>query len=193
MLAFLKVPPPRSFSRPAGGARSVAIHMEPVANLHRPSIENTESSYLIGERNVEGERSERKDSEEDDGMNFARQVSGWGSAAIHVEPVARNRSQSVASTASPEPFEPTKPHSRHRGKTSQKYPKPIFGEGAEESRSSTRPSRVIHRQSTLRGFSTMRAAQLVHFIYINNLAQKITLCCLGRRQDINEQPHGHRK
>ena len=71
MLAFLKVPPPRSFSRPAGGVRSVAIHMEPVANLHQPSIENAESSYLIGERNVEGERSERKDSEEDDGMNFA--------------------------------------------------------------------------------------------------------------------------
>ena len=114
MLAFLKVPPPRSFSQPAGGARSVAIHMEPVANLCQHSIENTESSYLIGERNVEGEHSERKDSEEDDGMNFAQQVSGWGSAAIHVEPVARNRSQSVASTASPEPFEPTKPLLRLR-------------------------------------------------------------------------------
>ena len=173
---FSKVPPPRNFSRPAGGARSVAIHMEPVANLRRPSVENAESSYLMGKRNVEGERSERKDSGED-GMNFSRQVSGWGSAATHVEPVARNRSQSVASFASSEPFEPTKPHSHHRGKTSQKYRKPIFGEGAEETRSSTRPSHVIHRQSTLHGFSTMRAAELVCFIYINNLAQEVTLCC----------------
>jgi hypothetical protein len=198
---LLKVPPPRrKYSRPPGGATSIIISMEqpshtqpyrspspfqlspspsPFQQVHSPSpFQQVRSPSPF---------------QEDDGMNFARQVSGWGSAAIHVEPVARNRSQSVASTASPEPFEPTKPHSRHRGKTSQKYPKPIFGEGAEESRSSTRPSRVIHRQSTLRGFSTTRAAQLVRFIYINNLAQKITLCCLGRRQDINEQPHGHRK
>ena len=71
MLAFLKVPLPRSFSRPAGGARLAAIHMEPVANLRRPSVENTESSYLMGERNAEGQHSDS--AEEDDDMHAKSQ------------------------------------------------------------------------------------------------------------------------
>ena len=81
-----------------------------------------------------------------------------------MEPAAENRFQGVAS--SQEPLEPPIPRprqqQRQRGKTSQKYRKPIFGADAEEeSRSSTRPSRVIYPQSTLRGFSTTRAAKLV--------------------------------
>lgn len=86
---------------------------------------------------------------------FSRPVGGAGSVAIHMESVPKNRFQSVDSTASsPEPTIPR----LHR----QEYPKPIFGKVAEkESRSSTRPSRAIHRQSTLRGFSKKRAAQLV--------------------------------
>jgi hypothetical protein len=94
-----------------------------------------------------------------------------------MEPLARNRSQSVAST-SPELLEPTIHRPRQRGKTSQKYLKPIFGEDVEEeSRSSTRPSRTVYPQSKLRGFSTQRAAQLVRFIYIDKSAQHVTLYC----------------
>lgn len=82
---------------------------------------------------------------------------------------------------SPEPFQPSPTpepfqqyqHRRRRGKN---YSKPIFGEDAEEeSRSSARPSRVIYRQSTLRGFAATRAAQLVHLIYIDNLACNLIL------------------
>jgi hypothetical protein len=128
--ALLKVPPPRTFPRPVGGARSVTIH-------------TVSSSEPL--------------------------------PRLPTEPVSRNRSQSVASTASSSPEPPSR--LPHRGKTSQKYLTP-FGNNAEESRSSMRPSRVIYRQSTLRGFSTVRAAQLVRFIYIDNLAPHVTYIVL---------------
>jgi hypothetical protein len=83
------------------------------------------------------------------------------------QPYQRDTNQS---SSSPEPFQPYQ-HRRQRGKTSQKYSKPIFGEDAEEEpRSSTRPSQAIYRQSTLRGFANTRAAQLVRLIYVDNLA-----------------------
>ena len=117
-----KVPPPRKYFRPSGGATSVAISV----NQPSPSPE-------------------------------------------HYQP-----------SPSPSPFQlsTTRPrqHQRKLGKTVQKYSKPIFGEGAEEDfRSSTRPGRTIYPQSPLRGFSTTRAKQLVHLIYIDKLATKIIL------------------
>ena len=89
-----------------------------------------------------------------------------------MKPGAKNGVQNVDSpqpllSASPEPFEdsfspepsdPPMPYPRQRSMTFQKDPKPNFGEG----RSATRPSRAIYRQSILRGFTTIRAAQLVH-------------------------------
>lgn len=128
--ALLKVPPPKKFSRPTGGAGSVAIHLKPLA---RNSIVSSPDPYISGPRSDMTEK--------DDHVSVRS---------------ARNRSQSTAS--SPEPLD----------QRAQKYRKPVFGEGVkEESRSSTRPSRrAIYRQSTLRGFSTQRAQQLVGFIFI---------------------------
>ena len=136
--ALLKVPPPRKFSRPTGGAGSVAIHLEPLA---RNSIVSSPDPYIS--------RARSDKTEEDDHISVRS---------------ARGRSQSAA--FSPEPLD----------QRAQKCRKPVFGEGVkEESRSSTRPSRrAFYRQSTLRGFSTQRAQQLVDFIYIDNLAPKVT-------------------
>jgi hypothetical protein len=114
-------------------------------------------------------------------MKFSRPSGGTRSVVFQMEPAAKNRvqnnrpSSSPQPSPSPEPFEPPMPHPRQhlrqRGKTHQKYSKPIFGEGAEEEfRSNTRPRRVVYQQSTLRGFSTTRAAQLVNSFYIDNLA-----------------------
>ena len=81
---------------------------------------------------------------------------------------------------SPSPFQPSKNCPRQYqpklGKTAvQKGSKPVFGDDAEEdSRRSTKPSRrTIYPQSTLRGFSAIRAKQLVHLIYIDKLATYI--------------------
>ena len=134
---LLKVPPPRKFSQPSGGARPVAIQMKPAA---------------------------------------------------------KNQGPSNQPSASPEPFRPPRPcphpHQCQGGKTSQKYSEPIFGEGAEESHSTKHPSQVVFWQSTLCGFKTTRAAQLVNLIYIDNLAtcKLIDLDCCER---INKSPHRH--
>ena len=156
-MLYLKVPPPRKFSRPTGGARSAVIHLEPLARYRSQSIAYSASS-----------------TKEDDQMN---------------EGSVRNQSRSAAS--SPDPLDPNIP--RQYG---QKYRKPVFGKGAEkECRSSTRPSRrTIYPQSVLRGFSIIRGEQLVRFIYIDNLAHEITtLYRLDTCQEINESPFGHQK
>ena len=66
---------------------------------------------------------------------------------------------------SPEPIELPLPRHQHHRQHSKRYSTPLF-EDAEEARSRTRPSRNIFPQSTLRGFSTTRAAQLVRLDYI---------------------------
>lgn len=128
----LKVPPPRKFSRPSGGARSVTFQTKPAGRVASPGP----SSIAMNRPSATPEP---------------------------FQPPHQYRRQ--RDTSSPETFQPYQ-HRRRRGKSSQKYPKPIFGEDAEEeSRSSTRPSQVIYPQSTLRGFATTRAAQLVCLIY----------------------------
>src|SRR6202161_3408491 len=102
---LLKVPPPRrKYSRPPGGVTSIIISIEqpshthpyrspsPFQQVHSPSpFQQVRSpSPLQQVRSPSPFQQVRSPSpfQEDDDMNFARQVSGWGSAAIHVEPVA---------------------------------------------------------------------------------------------------------
>lgn len=147
----LKVPPPRKFSRPSGGASSVAFQMEPARNrVH--SVASPEPSSIS-----------------------TKQPSA---SPKHLQlPIPR-----------PQQYQ------RQRGKNFQRYSTPIFGEDAEEdSRSSKRPSRVIYRKSTLRGFSTMRAGQLVHLIYIDKLTTCNLTFALDFCQGIDESPHVHHK
>jgi hypothetical protein len=139
---LLKVPPPMKISRPSGGAKSITFQMKPARNQ---SVTSSGPSFIPAQPSASPERFESPSLER-------------------------------FKSPSPERFESTIPHPRRqhqhqRGKTSQKYSKPIFGDGTEEeSRSSMRPSQVIYPQSTLRGYSTTRAAQLVHLVYIDNLA-----------------------
>jgi hypothetical protein len=151
----LKVPPPRKFSRPSGGARSVTFQTKPAGRVASP-----------GPSSIATNRPSATPEPFQPPHQYRRQHDT--SSPEPFQPPHQYRRQH--DTSSPETFQPYQ-HRRRRGKSSQKYPKPIFGEDTEEeSRSSTRPSHVIYRQSTLRGFATTRAAQLVYLIYIDNLA-----------------------
>ena len=117
---LLKVPPPRKFPGPPGGAGSVVIRMQP---------------------------------KEKNQVHFADSASPVPSSISTHQPPASSKPLPVTVPVS---------NPRQRGKAFRKGHQPIFGEGTEESRSNKRPaSQNIFPQSTLRGFTTLRAAQLV--------------------------------
>src|ERR1700678_875274 len=130
------------FSRPSGGAKSITLQMKPARNQ---SVTSSGPSFIPAQPSASPERFESSTPE-------------------------RFKLPSPERLESPIPH-PRRQHRHQHAKTSQKYSKPIFGEGTEEEfRSSMRPSRVIYPQSTLRGYTTTRRAQLVHLVYIDNLA-----------------------
>ena len=174
---LLKVlPPRRKYSQPPGGATSVIILME------QPS-------------HTQPYRSPSPFQQVCSPSPFQQVCSPSSFQQVH-SPSSFQQVHSPSSfqpSPSPSPFQPSKTHpcqyQPKLGKTTvRENSKPVFGDNAEEdSHSSTKPSRqTIYPQSNLRGFSAIRAKQLVHLIYIDKLA---TYIC----QRINELPHGHQK
>ena len=146
---LLKVPPPRrKYSRPPGGATSVIISMEEPS--HTQPYYRSPSPF--------------------------QQVRSPSSFQQVRFPQPSPSPSPFQPSPSPSPFQPSKNRPRqYQPKLGKKDSKPVFGDDAEEdSRRSTKPSRrTIYPQSTLRGFSAIRAKQLVHLIYIDKLATYI--------------------
>jgi len=128
-----KVPPPRKFPRTSGGARSIAIHIEPRATNH---VHFSPAPSSIPNHSI--------------ASPAPSSIPGQHATSPTPEPSTR-------STSNP----PQHQHRRQHRRNSKKDSGPIFGVGAEEFRSSRPSKRCIYPQSKLRGFTTIRKVQLV--------------------------------
>lgn len=129
----MKVPPPRKFPRTRGGATPVNIHTKPRAN-NRIRFADPVSA-----------------SQESSSFPADQPTAALGPSSVPEQPSASQEDMTSASN----------PRQRQRGKASQRGTRPIFGVGAEESRSSRPADRRIYPQSELRGFTTLRRMRLV--------------------------------